>query len=440
MHPSPHLFDAVARGEGSRDFLDEVLKEHLAALCPVCAETLAAHEARLGRAGGPGVPRGEPSRDRLDPLRRRLGLRELELRAREREAPGWVRRAVKLPPDVRRDKVANAYVRYKGPLFCLLLLEEARRRIPGDPAEAQSLADAALASNHKSALYQPDPEVEAPALAVRGNARRALGRLLAAEGDLAEARRLLDSPGVSDPETPAALFAYLGSLCKDQGRFEEAAHHLHRAAALYGLLRDREKAAQVLLRLGVVHYARHEVVAAVIVTEEAVRLLDPDAEAWLRGYAHYNLAHHLHAGGDIDRAEAELAAHEELLAACGEEVAQHVVWLKARIAWSRQDLAAAQRLYTEARARALDRGIAWDAGLVGLELALVHLARGRTAQVRKLAREALEVFAEQQVERETRAALDLLAAAARRDAFTRELFEQTIAAVERASHGRPAAA
>jgi len=443
MHPSPHLFDAVARGEGSRDFLDEVLREHLAALCPVCAETIAGHEARLARAGAPGGPsflRAEPSRDRLDPLRRRLGLRELELRAREREARTWVRRAVKLPPAVRRDKVANAYVRYKGPLFCLLLLEEARRRIPGDPAEALSLAEAVLASNHKTALYQPDPEVEAPALAVRGNARRALGRLVAAENDLAEARRLLDSPGVTDPETPPEVFSYLGSLRKDQGRFEEAAHHLHRAAALYGLLRDREKAARILLKLGTLHCRLHEPAAAVAADQQALALLEGGSEDWLRGYAHYNLAFHLHAGGETERAEAELLAHEELIESASDQLANLLVWLKARIAWSREDLTAAQRLYTEARARALDRGIAWDAGLVGLELALVHLARGRTAQVRKLAREALEVFAEQEVERETRAALDLLEAAARRDAFTRELLEQAITAVERAAQGRPAAA
>jgi tetratricopeptide (TPR) repeat protein len=243
---------------------------------------------------------------------------------------------------------------------------------------------------------------------------------------------------VTDPQTPPEVFSYLGSLRKDQGRFDEAAQYLHRAATLYGLLRRPEKAARILLNLGTLHYRLHEPHAAVEADQRALGLLDDDSEDWLRGYAHYNLAHHLHAGGETDRAEAELTTHEELLAACGEEVDQHVVWLKARIAWSRQDLAAAQRLYTEARARALARGIVWDAGLVGLELALVHLARGRTARVRKLAREALEVFAEQQVERETRAALDLLDAAARRDALTRDLLEQTITAVERAAHARPA--
>jgi hypothetical protein len=207
-------------------------------------------------------------------------------------------------------------------------------------------------------------------------------------------------------------------------------------------LRKREKAAQVLLRLGAVHYARHEPGAAVTATECALGLLDSldsNAVEWLRAYAHYNLAFHLHTAGETDRAEAELAAHEELLARSGDEVTQHVVWLRARIAWSREELGTAQRLYKEARQRALDRGIAWDAGLVGLELALVHLVRGHTTKVRTLARESLETFAAQKVEREVRAALDLLDAATRRDALTRELFEQAITVLETASHRRPAA-
>jgi len=456
MHPPLYLYEAVARGEVPREFLEEIEREHLAARCPACAETIGEHKEHKAPPDEPDAPSGlsaalaplaedgpggdQPRRDRLDSVRDRLKPRER--RAAERTARAWVRQAVKLPPAERRDTVAGAYVRFQGTLFCLLLLEEARRRIPGDPAEAESLADAVLAANRKTDADRPDPEVEAPALAVRGNARRAQGRLLHAAEDLAQARRLLDSPEVTDPETPAEVDSYLGSLRKDQGRFDEAAHHLHRAAALYGLLRDRQKAAQVLLRLGAVHYARHELGAAVTATENALALLDSldsDAEDWLRGYSHFNLAHHLHAAGETDRAEAELVAHEDLLSACGEEVAQHVIWLKARIAWSRQELGTAQRLYTEARQRALDRGIAWDAGLVGLELALVHLVRGHTAKVRTLAREALEIFAAQEVQREVRAALDLLDAAARRDAITRKLLEQVIAAVENAAYGRPVA-
>lgn len=434
MHVPPHLLDAVARGEEPRELLEELVMEHLAALCPLCADRLAKHEAGLRRPGS--LSRDEP-RDPVARLKARLGLREVELRAHEEKARAWVRDVLKLAPEERRDKVFNAYVRFKGPIFCLLLLEEARERIPGDPAEALSLAGAVLASNRKNALYQPDPEVEAPALAVRGNASRALGRLQDAESDLEDARRLLDSSGVTDPATPAEIYSYLGSLRKDQGRYEEAARYLDRSALLYGLLRDQERAARVKLKLGTLHYRRHEAGAAVAADEEALRLLPNDSKDWLRGYARYNLAFHLHAYGDTDRAEAELAAHQGLITDAGPQLANLLVWLRARIAWSRSDLSTAESLYTEARQRALDRGIAWDAGLVGLELALVHLVQGRTAKVRKLATEAHRIFAEQKVEREARAALELMEAAARRDALTREILERTVAALEGVSHAPP---
>jgi tetratricopeptide (TPR) repeat protein len=170
----------------------------------------------------------------------------------------------------------------------------------------------------------------------------------------------------------------------------------------------------------------------VAAAEKALELLDEDAEPWLLAYAHFNLAYFLHGCAELDRAEEELAAHENLLASGGEEVVQHVAWLRARIAWSRGDLGQAEGLFREAYRRAEERGIAFDTGLVGLELALVHWVRGRTARVKKLALEAVAVFAEQEVERETRAALDLLEAAARRDALTREVLERAISTLERA--------
>ncbi|HSL82644.1 MAG TPA: hypothetical protein VLF66_07690, partial [Thermoanaerobaculia bacterium] len=229
--------------------------------------------------------------------------------------------------------------------------------------------------------------------------------------DLEAAKGLLDHPDVTDPGTPAEVHAYLGSLREDQGRLEAARFHLERAAALYRLMGDTERTARQLLKVGAVHYYSYEPGAAVAVTEEALELLGPGVEDRLRAYACYNLAHHLHAAGEIDRAEAELDAHEELLADAGEEVVQHLVWLRGRIAWSRGEMRKAQRLFEDARERALARGIPWDAALVALELALVHLAQGHSRRARTLAEEALPVFAEQEVHRETRATVDVLRAA-----------------------------
>jgi tetratricopeptide (TPR) repeat protein len=424
----------VDRGEISYQLAFQILKEHLAAICPVCADGIKDHD--LGRGGG---PRPARPRDPVERAGRRIGLAGAQLRAEEKKARAWVREIVQLVPEKRCGRVYGAYSRFRGPLFGALLLEEARRAIPADPEESLSLAEAALVSCHRTAPHLPDPEVQAAALALRGNAKRALARFREAEKDLMEARRLLDAPGLSDPALPAEVNAYSGTLRMDQGRLGEAVLYLRLAGTVYALLGDHEMSARVVLRLGRVHFRAHEFDAAVAATEETVALLAPDSAGWLGTYAHYNRAYYLHARGDVDQAEAELATHAELLAAGGDRVLHHVGWLRARIAWSRGDLRDAERLYTEARKRAQARGIAFDTSQISLELALVYLAQGRTGRVKKLAIEALEVFAEHEIEREIRAALALVEAAARREALTRELLERAIAALERARHIRPAA-
>ncbi|HUP43658.1 MAG TPA: tetratricopeptide repeat protein [Thermoanaerobaculia bacterium] len=432
MHVTEILLDALERGKVSPELMIEILMEHVPTTCAACSEGIAAHQAGIGRGRGGSAAE---ARDPVARLARRLAWGERQLREEVKIARRQVREIVRLDPARRCAKIRGANSRYQGPLFGALLLEEARRKIPAEPAEALALAEAALVSSSKrTRRHQPDPEVQAAALAVGGNARRALGRLREAEADLEEALRLLDAPGLRDPALPAELYSYLGSLRMDQGRLDEAARHLRRAGALYGLLGEPEKTARVLLKLGGVHFRAHAFDAAVEAVEAALELLPPDAEAWLRAYAHYNRAYSLHARGDLDRAEAELAAHAELLGAAGDQVAQHVVWLRARIAWSRGDLRAAARLFKETRRRALERGIAFETSLISLELALVHLVQGQTGRVKTLAVEALAVFAEQEVEREIQAALALVEAAARRETLTREVVERAIAALERARH------
>ena len=436
MHLTEILLDALAQGKVSPEFVVDILTEHAARTCEACTAAQQAHEDREPKAGRHGGSSAE-TRDPLARLRRRMGWDQGQLEKQLKAARRDLRDLLKLPPERRCGTIQGAYSRFHGPLFGRLLLDEARRKIPPEPAASLALAEAALLSAKETRRSPSEPEVHAAALAVRGNAKRALGRIVDGETDLEEAERLLFTPAVRDPVLPAEVHSYLGSLRKDQGRLDVAARHLHRAGTLYGVLNEPERGARILMTLSLVHFVAHDFDAAVPAAEEAVGLLAPESEAWLRAYAHYNLAHHLHARGEVERAEAELAAHQELLAAAGDEVVQHVVWLRARIAWSRGQVGAAERLYREARRRALERGIPFDAGLVALELALVHLAQGRTPRVKKLAFEALRVFAEQKVDREIGAALDLLEAAARRDALTRELLERAIAALERVRHTRP---
>lgn len=439
MHLTEILLDAYHRGLLSPEQFLEILTDHHAATCPDCALGIGAYETQGRRGLGLDI---ETAREPVRRLARRFAWREHQIQEEVQIARRQVREIVRLAPVARRKKIQGAHSRYVGPLFGALLVEEARRRTLDDPTEALDLAEVALlSSSRRTRRHEPDPEVQAAALAVSGNARRALGRLEEAEVDLEQARKLLDAPGLRDPALPAEVYSYLGSLRRDQGKVDDAARHLRLAQVLYVALGEPEKAARVLLKLGDVHYRVHNFDAAVGAAEEALGLLPLEAEPWLHAFAQYHLAHHLHARGDLDRAEAELDGHRELLAAAGERVARHVTWLRARIAWSRGDLRAAGRLYREAREGMLALGLPFEASLLSLELALVELVQGRTARVKRLAADALRLLADQEeVEREVRAAVALAEEAARREALTRELIERTIATLEGARHGRPAAA
>jgi tetratricopeptide (TPR) repeat protein len=429
MHLNEILLGALERGEVSERFVLEILMEHVSTGCAACVGAIGAHRADPDRARADLLAL---ARNPVARIGRRRKVGERQLRADEREARRWVREIVGLEPEKRYRRIYGAYSRFRGALFGVLLLEEARRAIPEDPTESLSLAEMALLSCKRTSKEDPDPEVKAPALAVRGNAKRALGRLREAETDLLEARRLLHAPAFADPAFPAELDSYLGSLRKDQRRLEEAERHLRRAGTLYRLLEEPEKSARVLLKLGAVQFRAGDFDAAVEASERALGLLGEDSEAWLRGYAHYDRAYFLHATGKLDEAEQELVVHDSLIAAAGDGLDFRVVWLRARIAWSRGEPRKAGKLFEEALRRATTRGIPYDTSLLCLELALVRLADGRTGEVKKLAAEALQVFAEEEVEPEVRAALALVEGAARREALTQEAIERAVAALRRA--------
>lgn len=57
MHITAEMILAVERGEMSEDELFDMRIEHLAALCPGCAEVLAAHQERLAHGEDPASSR-----------------------------------------------------------------------------------------------------------------------------------------------------------------------------------------------------------------------------------------------------------------------------------------------------------------------------------------------------------------------------------------------
>jgi len=103
-------------------------------------------------------------------------------------------------------------------------------------------------------------------------------------------------------------------------------------------------------------------------------------------------------------------------------------WTQLRLAWLQGKIAAglgeareAERLFRETRDGFLGQGIGYDAAMVSLDLTLLYLQEGRTAEVRRLAEEMVAAFETQEVHREALAALRLFQDAARSEEVTDSL-------------------
>jgi tetratricopeptide (TPR) repeat protein len=128
---------------------------------------------------------------------------------------------------------------------------------------------------------------------------------------------------------------------------------------------------------------------------------------------------------------------EVLAGQLGQEVDLiHVAFIAGKIAAGTGRTEEAEEAFEQARSRfaAFDPPLALDCAQVSLDLALLWLEQGRTAEVRTLADEMAWIFSSQGVHREALAALGIFCEAAKRDAATVELARQVIRFLHQSQH------
>jgi tetratricopeptide (TPR) repeat protein len=147
--------------------------------------------------------------------------------------------------------------------------------------------------------------------------------------------------------------------------------------------------------------------------EEAIRqirkglgLVDWDREPRLVLMARHNLAWFLN---DCGRSE-EALRHLERFRHTYNDFSDawttlRLAWLDGRIAGGLGRVENAEKTLREVRRRFLDEGHGYDAALVTLDLAHLHLEKGRAAEVRTLAGELLDLFLSHDIHRQALAAL-----------------------------------
>ena len=322
------------------------------------------------------------------------------------------------------------------PAVCDLLLEQSFAEGFPDPAQAIELAHLAvrIAEQLDPGLYGRSvvQDLRTRAWAHLGNARRLASDFFGAEQALAIAESHLEG-GSADPLEEARVHDFKASLLSDRGRFEEAAELIDLVIEIYSEIRDSHRQGRALISKGVfLGYAGRPGEAVELISDGLARI-DRHVEPRLELMAHHNLAWFLNDCGRSAEAGDLLKSARDLYRDFPDVWSGiRRIWLEGRIAFGRGRLKQAEAALLDARERFLAQDLGYEASMVTLDLASLYLQQGRTAKVKKLAREMLPLFLSQDIHRQAVAALAAFQQAVEMDRVTPRLTREVASYLMRA--------
>ena len=196
---------------------------------------------------------------------------------------------------------------------------------------------------------------------------------------------------------------------------------------------EEGRAAYPLVTLGLLQADRQEHREARDTFLTALRLINPGKDARLYCYAHHNLARSLCYLGHYAAAAEALAAGRNFYGKHPDLYTQsRVTWLEGLIAAGLGQLEEAEAAFLSVRRQFLEEGNGYDAAMASLDLALLYLKAGRTADLRELAQELQPVFEAENLHAEAKAALLLFEEAVREERATARFVEELSAYLRKA--------
>ena len=322
--------------------------------------------------------------------------------------------------ELERDEAAAAESSWEAKTwrFVELLCHESEAVAAAETGRALKLAELALrVAERAPGKGARRSKLEANVWIFLGNARRVNGELPTAEAAFTRARELW---AAWTGPTPIPLAAWRlpdgqASLRRHQGRFAEALV-LHGEA----LAASPEAAGRILLNTAFTLEQQGEPERALATLHEAELRIDAAREPRLLCVLHFNrLVNLCNLRRYAEAAELLPAVQAMALGRPLDEV--RVRWLGAKIDAGLGRRTEAAAALDQVRREFLDRRIAFDAAVASLELAVLYLEDGRSAEVKTLAAELAPIFAAQNVARETLASLKLFCEAVRQETATAEL-------------------
>ena len=312
---------------------------------------------------------------------------------RNAEARNLLERLMDAPEEQRTDLAA-------GHEFCSLrladlLLEESRDLLQAQPMMAEELA--ALAFQIASQRYEPafmhhQVDARATACTLIGAARRLAGDRKGSE--MAFGRAAVYLRGVPDSPERAYHCQQLAALRRDEGRDDEAAGLLWRAALIYNQGADLLEEAACLAELGLIFVADDQVARAILPLARACEVLDLHPDRSLTVLARLGLAVCHARLGDAVKAQCLVntaRVRYDRVDGSSKQLAL-VAWMEGKVASLTGNLKDAPGLINTARKSFLRQERLYDTAFAGLDLAAVLARKGQLESINFLIRDVVEGF------------------------------------------------
>lgn len=269
-----------------------------------------------------------------------------------------------------------------------------------------------------------------------GNARRVANDFGGADEAMARARELWQAGSPWFPEW--RLLSLEASLRRAQHRFPEALARLEEARARSG--GEAQAAGQILLKRSNVLEHMGDVEGALATLEEAAPLLEGTADPRQFAVLCSNRVDNLARLERFEEAARLLPEVQRLAAEQANGLDQtRIAWVTAKVKAGTGQKEEAMADLERVRDAFAANELPYDAALADLDLAVLRLEAGRTAEVREQAVNMAWVFVSKKIAREALASLKLFCDAAKQEAATVELARQVIAEIERVRRAGPRA-
>jgi tetratricopeptide (TPR) repeat protein len=248
-------------------------------------------------------------------------------------------------------------------------------------------------------------DLRARAWGMYGNALRVCGQLHESESAMVTATRYMET-GTGDPVLKARLYEQTASLQFFQRRFAEALLKLSEAEEIRRQLGDSHALAQTLVQESLIFIHTREAECAVVRLNQAIPLIDHEADPHLLLVACHNLMLCYIDLGEPEKALSIYSESQDLYNEFSDSLIQlRASWQEGQLLRDLGHLKAAETSLLRARQGFQERGLMYEVAVVCLDLAALYIKLKNIDDLKETVTATVPIFRALGVDREALASL-----------------------------------